>query len=137
MSKKHLALFDISTAERILSGQKTVETRFSQKKIAPYGEVSVGDLVYIKPVGKDLAGQFVVSKIIFFEGLTQADFENIRKLYGEVLSLGNKTLDEKYFEMRKDAKYGTLIFISQVESFITSPIKFQKKDKRGWVVIEA
>lgn len=134
-TQKHLAIFDLQTASRILSGNKTIETRFSKKKIAPFGEVSVGDIVYIKPVGSELAGQFIVSKVIYYEGLDSSDFENIRQFYGKNLSLGSKESDDKYFDSKKDAKYGTIIFISQVESFITPPIKTPKIDRRGWVVL--
>lgn len=136
MIKRHLAIFDLDTAHRILAGKKTIETRFSQKKISPFGEVSVGDIVYIKPVGSELAGQFIISKVIFYDGLDSSDLADIRQLYGKRLSLGSTEADDKFFDSKKDAKFGTIIFISQVERFITPPIKIPKKDRRGWVVLD-
>ncbi|MBI2595386.1 hypothetical protein HYW46_01465 [Candidatus Daviesbacteria bacterium] len=132
---KHLAVFSKEAVQRIFEGKKTVESRFSQHKIAPFGSVGKGDLVYIKPAGGEIAGQFLVKKVISFENLDGSDWQIIRFHFGKKLSLGNKGLDDKFFKIHKDAKYGTLIFIDRVEQFITSPIKISKKDQRGWMVL--
>ncbi len=118
--QKHLAIFDRETAEKILSGQKTIETRFSKHKIAPFGVISKGDLVYIKPSGEDIIGQFRVKKVIFFEGLEAEDNQILQKSWGEEIPPSN---------------YGSLIFIDKSERFLTSPVKIKKRDMRGWVVL--
>lgn len=127
---KHLAIFSGNAAELILEGKKTVESRFSKFKIAPFGMISVGDLVYIKPSGEDIIGQFRVKKVIFYDGLDLSDLSNFRRRYGRKLAVG-----KDYWQQKKDSRYGTLIFIGEVDPFITSPIKFLKKDLRGWVVL--
>ncbi|KKQ35404.1 MAG: hypothetical protein US51_C0006G0001, partial [Microgenomates group bacterium GW2011_GWA2_37_6] len=53
---KHLAIFKGDGAEKILTGKKTIESRFSKNKIAPYGVVSAGDLVYMKLSGGAIIG---------------------------------------------------------------------------------
>ena len=133
--RKHLAILRKSAIEAILSGKKTIETRFSQHRIAPYGKVSVGDLIYLKPPGQDLVGQFKAKKIIYFEGLEEEDLDKIFKEYGPKIKTGGKEEDEKYQAEKKSSKFGTLIFISESERFITSPIKVKKKDLRGWMVM--
>ena len=115
----------------ILTGAKTIETRFSKVKLVPFGIVSTGDLVYIKPSGKDIIGEFRVKKVIFFDGLTSEDLVLIKKQYGMEI-----TADETYWERKSSANYGSLIFISQCTPFITSPLKITKKDLRGWVVLD-
>lgn len=132
---KHLAIFSREGVAQILSGKKTIETRFSQKRIPPYGLVSVGDIVYIKPSGEDVIGQFKVVKVIYFEGLTEDDWLGIRRNFGKKLSLGSPELNEDYFNKRAKARYGTIIFLDEVEQFITSPIRIKKSDLRGWVVL--
>jgi len=134
--KKHLAIMNKATVEAILNGIKTIETRFSQHKIAPFGVVSVGDLVYLKPPGEEIIGQFRVKKVFYFEGLTDKDMEKIFQDYGSKISVGCKEEDEKYFSDKKSSTYGTLIFIGDSERFITSPIKVKKSDQRGWVVLD-
>lgn len=133
--QKHLAIIYPEVIKQIFSGQKTIETRFSKSKIAPFGQIKVGDLVYIKPPGKDIQGQFWVSKVVSFEGLEKEDWEFIKNHYGDRLSLGSKNQDQAFFEAKKDARYGTLIFIGRVDQLITSPIKLEKRDQRGWVVL--
>lgn len=134
--KKHLAIMSRSVIEAILSGHKTIETRFSKHKIAPFGMVSVDDLVFIKPPGEDIIGQFRVKKVFNFEGLTEKDIENIFNEYKERIGWGKMEEEERYFEDKKNSLFGTLIFIGESERLITSPIKFKKRDQRGWVVLE-
>lgn len=127
---RHLAIFKGEGAQLILTGKKTVESRFSKRRNPPFGQISSGDLVYIKPSGKDPIGQFRVKKVIFFDGITPEDILNIRKRHGKWLAV-----DQAYWINKTNAKYGTLIFIGEVDPFITSPLKFPKKDLRGWVVL--
>lgn len=129
--QKHLAIFKGKAGEEILSGEKTIESRFSRVKNPPFGAVSSGDLVYIKPSGKDIIGEFRVKKVIFFDGLLTEDLIKIKKEYGKELAV-----DEDYWKKVSDAKFGSLIFIGNSARFITSPVKIKKSDLRGWVVLE-
>lgn len=133
--RKHLAIFDKNTLSRILDGKKTIDSRFSLRKLPPFGQINKGDLIYIKESGGEIKGQFLVQKIIQIEGLEEADLEIIKKNYAQALSLGSKDESEKYFNAHKNSKYATLIFISRVERYITSPVRIPKKDLRGWVVL--
>ena len=127
---KHLAIFKGEAGEAILSGKKTIESRFSRIKNPPFGVISSGDLVYIKPSGKDIIGQFRVKKVFFFDSFDLSDLSDLRKRYGKELTVGGD-----YWEKHKNACFGTLIFIGDSERFITAPIKIAKKDLRGWVVL--
>ena len=128
---KHLAIFKGEAGENILSGKKTIESRFSRKKTVPFGQVSSGDLVYIKPSGKDIIGQFRVKKVIFFDGFEERDVKEIKLKYEREI-----VADENYWKSKESSKYLTLIFIGDSNRFITSPIKIPKKDLRGWVVLD-
>lgn len=121
--KKHLAVFSKEHIEEIFSGTKAVEVRLSQKRIPPFGAVKIGDLVYIKPAGREIAGQFIVKKVISIEGIDEKDFELIRQI--AKVSLPQKN----------NLNYATIIFVDQIEKFITPPIRIKKGDQRGWVVL--
>lgn len=127
---KHIAKFNRVDVERILAGKKNIESRFSKSKIAPFGAISTGDLVYIKALGGEIIGQFRVKKVIFFEGFNKEDLVDIKVRYGKELNT-----DEAYWKGKEDAQFLTLIFIGNSARFITSPIKVPKKDLRGWVVL--
>ena len=127
---KHLAIFKGSGAEKILKGEKSMESRFSKVKIVPFSVVSTGDLVYIKASGGDIIGQFRVKKVIYFNGLESEDLRDIKEKFGERLNV-----DKDYWKGKENSKFATLIFIGDCARFITSPIKIPKKDLRGWVVL--
>ena len=129
--KKHLAIFKGNGGELILLGKKTIESRFSRRANSPFLKVSAGDLVYIKPSGKDPIGQFKVEKVIFYDGLNEDDIEEIRLKYN-----GNIVAGGDYWKKILGSKYGTLIFIGNSSRYITAPIKIAKKDLRGWVVLD-
>ncbi len=118
---KHLAIFKGNEAESILSGKQAVEVRFSKRKDLPFGQIASGDLVYIKPSGKEIIGQFKVKKVIFYDGLSTDDILEIKNKYRA--------------QLPEVAKYVTLIFIGDSSRFLTSPIKIRKKDSRTWVVL--
>lgn len=126
-----MAIFKGKAGELILSGQKRVESRFSKVKTVPFGMISSGDLVYIKPSGKEIIGEFRVKKVIFFDGISPEDMAGIQKEYEKDLAA-----DKAYWTNKTNSKYGTLIFIGDSSRFITSPVKFPKKDLRGWVVLD-
>ena len=127
---KHLAIFKGDGAEKILTGKKNIESRFAKSKLAPFGVISSGDLVYIKTSGGEIIGQFRVKKVIFFDGLQKEDLIEIKTKYGKDLNV-----DQFYWKGKENAKFATLIFIGNSSRFITSPIKVIKKDLRGWVVL--
>lgn len=122
--KKHLAIFSKQAVEQIFAGKQTIETRFSIHRIAPFGQVSAGDIVYIKPTGKEICGQFVVKKVISIEGMEAKDWDLV-KSFGNDINLGKQI-----------SRFATIIFIDRLERFIVPPIKIAKKDQRGWVVLE-
>ena len=127
---KHLAIFKGEAGEQILSGKKTIESRFSKRKSLPFGAVSSGDLIFIKPSGKDIIGQFRVKKVIFFDNLEAGDIREIRERWEKELAVNGS-----YWKGKEAARYGTLIFIGDSNQFLTSPVKISKKDLRGWVVL--
>lgn len=134
--KKHLAILHKSAINAILSGNKLIETRFSDHRIVPFGVINVGDLVFMKEPGRDIIGQFKVKKVFNYEGLTQQDVEKIFTDFGGAISVGDKQEDEAFFTQKKNSHYGTLIFVGESERLITSPVIFKKSDRRGWVVLK-
>ena len=85
---KHLAIFKGEGGNLILTGKKTIESRFSRRKDPPFGQISTGDLVYIKQSGKDIIGQFRVKKVIFYDGLTPDDVSEIEERFGKKILVG-------------------------------------------------
>lgn len=123
-------------AEAIFNGQQTIDVRFSQTKTPPFGEVSVGDIVYIKPVGKDISGQAKVKKVAYFEGMEQQDRQLIEQFFlGQRSSFENQSFLKEYIDIYSNASYVTIIYLDNVEQFIVSPVMINKNNRRDWVVL--
>ncbi len=134
--KKHLAILHKPVIDAILAGSKTVESRFSEKKVAPFGVIGVGDLVFMKEPGGDIIGQFRVRKVFNYEGLTEKDVTKIFADFRREIGWGNPEEEAAFLTQKKAARFGTLIFIGESERLITSPVIFKKSDRRGWVVLD-
>ena len=127
---KHLAIFDKSTVEKILSGEKTFEIRVSQRRIPPFGQVQTGDTVLVKVSGGKLIGQFQIGELCFFENPQQKRLFWLKRNFAQQLCL-----PPNFWQERKGAKYFTLIKIATFSRFLTPPTNLKKRDRRGWVVL--
>lgn len=124
---KHLGIFTRENVEKILSGRKRADGRFSKIRVSPYLDVSAGDVVYIKEAGEGIVGQFFVSKVIYYDHPDGSDLEVIKKKYSRVMSF-----DDEFWRRLERVNYVSIIFIERVSRFLVPPM-IDKKDSRGWV----
>ncbi len=83
-----------------------------------------------------MVGQFTAKKIISFEGLDESDWIYIKKQFGKKMALGSEEEAQQYLDKNSEAKFGTIILMENLEQFIASPLKIEKKDLRGWMVLD-
>lgn len=126
----HIAILKPKYFNMILNGTKPIESRFSINKIAPYGVVSVGDVIYLKKTGCAVSNRCKVKRVEYFN-LTPQVVEDIRLKYGELIG----TSEPKDWESTKQKKYGTLIWIENVESI--QPINVPRSNGNAWFVLDA
>lgn len=127
---KHLAIFnDKEIIEKILRSEKKIEGRFSREKKLPYGRIKKGDEIYLKESGGLIKGKVEVDNVLFYDNLTPELIGKIRKEYGEDLCV-----DNKFWERYSKSKYVSLIFLKNPQRFF--PMKYRKKDRRSWIIIE-
>lgn len=127
--KKHIAIFVGNTIEDILSGRKTIETRFSKVASMPYLKIIKGDIVFLKQSSGDILGQFEVDNVLFFDKLTKRDVDVLKHQYEN-----NILADDKYWQKAYNSKFASVIFIKKVERYL-APIKFKKHDRRAWLIL--
>ena len=126
---QHIAILRQPFFNMVLSGEKTIESRWSMHKVAPYGKVNIGDEILLKETGKNVTATAKVKDVKYYE-LTPEMVEEIRIKYG-------KQIGTDKFEDWKDTlqkKYCTLIWLEDVKHI--SPIKVQKSNGAGWIVIK-
>jgi hypothetical protein len=122
----HLAIFSEPYLTFIANGTKTIESRFSKNRIAPFDQVDRGDVILVKGSGKGISGICWVEQTWFYK-ITPGTLTEIKDLYGE----GICPAEESFWSDRSDRSYCSLIWISHYASLRSIPVK--KRDRRGWV----
>lgn len=127
---EHLAIMKKGYIEKILSGEKKIESRFSRNKITPFQNISAGDNVYMQEVGKEVTAMFEVEKVVFFDGLSESKLEELRARYGKDIYA-----DDGFWELKKHSKYATLIYIKNPVRVV--PFKVNKSDRSAFKTVSS
>ena len=125
----HLAILVQPYLDYILEGKKTVETRFSKNKIAPYDKIKAGDIILLKKTGGYVFGICYVENAWFYK-LDPTSWSEIKENYMESIYAH----DPLFWSQRENATYATLIRVSHPSKI--EPINWIKQDRRGWVILE-
>jgi ASC-1-like (ASCH) protein len=121
----HIAIMSEPYLSHLLSGQKTIESRFTLNKITPYKNVNVGDVVLLKH--GPIVGYFIVKWVKTFD-LTEYPIEEIAKKYSEALCV-----DDEFWRANRHKKYATLLGVSDVHKL--TPLRIEKHDRRAWLTL--
>lgn len=134
--KYHIAILSPGWTELILDGSKTIESRFTKVRCAPFGKVHEGDIVYLKESGGLVKGMFRVAEVETYENLTDGQICDLfYKEYREQIFSSRSALMRRPPEKWLTAKHATLIHISDPVTF-EEPLPFPKRDPRAWVVLD-
>lgn len=127
----HLAIFTGPFLSLIFSNEKRVESRFSINKIAPFGKIKNGDIVFTKRSGGPIEGVFQVRKVISYRDMAPSELISIETQHGKDICTGE---DPLFWEKRRRSKYATLIFIDKVTKL--EPFLCEKRDRAGWSIVQ-
>lgn len=100
---------------KILSGEKTIESRWYQTKRAPWNKITAGDTIYFKNSGEPVTARATVSCVLQFPDLTPERVKSILDQYGREDGI-QKGESQKFFELFKNKKYCLLIFLKDAQS---------------------
>jgi len=126
----HLAVFNEPYLTLILEQRKTLESRFSVNRCAPYQEVFAGDILVLKLSGGPIMGLATVGSATHLRISSPDEFTEIVDRYGPALCVEGSD----FWEQHKNASYCTLIELRNIERFEMD--KVQKRDRLGWVVLQ-
>lgn len=124
----HLGVFVEPFLQYILNGKKTMETRFSIVRCAPYERVESGDVVLLKKSGGVVLGICRIRSARFYR-LQKDSWDEIKTFARDICAE-----DPEFWEQRKKASFATLMRIDNVKTI--TPITVKKRDRRGWVILQ-
>ncbi len=112
---------------KIISGEKTIESRWYKFRKTPYNNISVGDDVYFKESGEPVTVKAKVNKVLFFDGLDEEQIKAILKVYGERICI-----PLAYAKKLVGKNFCSLIFIDKAQ--LIEPFNI---DKTGYGLMAA
>lgn len=129
-NRVHLAIFTEPYLGFLLSGKKTVESRFSITRRAPYGRVEPQDIVILKKASGPIYGACEVATVWSYK-VDVASLREIRETFAEGLC----AIESDFWTARRSCRFATLMLIANV--VLLKPFTISKQDRRGWVVLES
>lgn len=135
---EHVAIMKKSwgLTEKILTGQKKIESRWYKAKVAPWDRIKTGDAVYFKDSGEPVTIKATVENVIQFEGLNPTRVKEILAKYGDLDGIDKKDIPS-YFELFKNKNFCMLIFLKNPKEI--EPFQIDKKGygmMSAWMCVE-
>jgi ASC-1-like (ASCH) protein len=125
---EHIAIMSHRTVlDKILSGQKTIESRFSRVKTVPFGQLNAGDVIYFKVSGGPILGKARVKAVEEYDNLTPQVIEQLADKYQKQLALS-----EDYLARKLESKFASLIFLEDIET--CEPWNYKQGGRSGWII---
>ena len=128
MGKNHLVILKKPYLDAILAGRKRIESRFSRTKRSPFGQVDVGDKLFLKVSSGPICATATVAAVRNFESLTPEQITKLKEQYNHYI----RGSDE-YWRSKADCKFGFVLWLKDVRAI--EPVRIGKKDWRAWVVL--
>ena len=125
----HVAIFVEPFLSTVLSGQKTIDSRFSRNRCSPYGEVGQGDIILIKEVAGPICGIALVRRTWCYNLMVEP-IERIKERFGAGICAS-----DAFWASQEDALYATLIELDTTVRIAS--VHYDKRDRRGWVSLRS
>jgi hypothetical protein len=109
----HIAILDKkrNLLSKIISHEKTIESRWYQTKRTPWHNIKKNDVVYFKDAGWLITVKARVKDVLFFDDLNKDKVLMILKKYGRAIGFTNL----EYTEYYDKKNYCILIFLEDVQ----------------------
>lgn len=120
---------------KILSGTKSIESRWYRNKALPWNKVQTGDRLYFKNSGELVTLSATVTAVLQFEDLTPVKVASILERYGRAMGIEEYELP-LYYKHFHDKKYGILVFLEKAANVL--PFDIDKKgfgSMAAWITI--
>ena len=124
-----MAIVSASYARAILDGRKTIESRFSRDRRAPWGRVRRGDRVWVKVSGGPVVADCTVRRVIQFADLTADQLADARRQWGALV-----VAPAAYWNQRRHKRFGVLIWLGKPRPPRQAP-RIDRQYGAGWITL--
>ena len=136
---EHLAIMRKSwgLTQKILNGQKKIESRWYSVKYKPWDSIKEGEKIYFKNSGEPVKLKAEVNKVMQFANLTPQKVKEILDEYGNDDGLEKDKIPD-FFERFKDKKYCMLIFLKNPQEI--KPFEINKTGfgaMSAWITVDS
>lgn len=133
----HVAILkpSLKLLDKILSGEKTIESRWYMNRIDPIDKIKAGDVIYFKNAGKPVTAMAEVSDIQQYCSFNNEFVRGLIKEYGNRIGLNGRK--KEFFEQVKNKKYCMLAFLENVRTI--EPFNINKKGygvSCAWICVD-
>lgn len=122
--------------EKILIGEKTVESRWYKARYAPWNRIKPGDNIYFKDSGEPVTIRAEVTKVLQFDNLNPAKTEQILVKHGKA-DLGTNHMMPEIRKYVSGKNYCILVFFNNVEKI--GPFDIDKTSfgaMSAWITVD-
>lgn len=139
----HLAILIEPYLSLILKGEKTIESRFTKNRIAPYCQAKEGDIILLKKSGGGIVGVAEIDKAEFHT-LESEPNAAISKFMGwdgrsnisEIRANFNDQIraTPEFWESKQNARYASLLYLKNVAP-LSEPTPFPRQHGSAWLIL--
>jgi ASC-1-like (ASCH) protein len=108
----HIAIMNKSwkLIDKILSGEKKIESRWYHSRFAPWNKIKKGETVYFKDAGCPVTAKATVAKVLQYADCTEEQVKKIIDEYGGSGGIAFRNKDSA-FKWAGKKRYCTLVFL--------------------------
>jgi ASC-1-like (ASCH) protein len=124
----HLVILKKPYLDAILTGRKTIESRFYKTRQFWLSRVAPGDILFLKESSGPVRATAIVDKLKVFDSLTSDKIAELKQQYNQRI-LG----DDSYWREKSNSQFGIIVWLKDVKAI--TPRFIKKADWRAWVVL--
>ena len=131
---EHIAILRRGILEQILSGKKTIESRWYFSRRLPWNKIRAGETIYFKETGKPVTAK-AIAESVFQSELTPEKTRELIDKFSEGIGIRDK---EAAFQKLIGKKYCILVFLKKSEKI--QPFEIDKKGfgaMSAWISVES
>lgn len=123
--------------DKVLSGEKTIESRWYNLKKAPWSKIKKGEKIYFKNSGDLVTAMAEVENVLQYENYTEQELKEIIDLYGGSGKISFVWGPEDVYNWGKNKRHCILIFLKNPKK--VEPFDINKKgygNMASWICVE-